>query len=680
MAVVFHRTAVPDLEVRSFSLQEEMNRPFRARVEVVSRDPALDFHDVLGEAATLELGPDAVVPGVRGIVRRIRQLASGAPATGEAGASLTLYEIEIMPELALLDERTDHRIFQDLDVVAILAEVLASYGGLVAVPDAQLVEVRPPREYTTQYGETDLAFVSRLLEENGIAFFFDHFASSRWILCDTPARYVRPLDGPIPYLEVTEPAGAGLHLFKGKLEESIRAGRATLRAHDAEKPELPLFASQAGAGGALHRLEPALERYGYAAGAFTAATAARGQARARIALAAHRAQRRAMKLRSTFAFPPGATLTIADHPGAGVDGEWLVVASSTGSDAKGSKHKLRLVQADPMEPYRPPHRTPRPRIAGCQTATVWGPPGEEIPVDSRGRVRVRFHWDRSKDDAARAPTRFLRVSQAWAGQGLGGMFLPRTGQEVIVEYLDGDPDEPIVTGRVHNEIQVPPLLLPAQRTRSVLRTLSSPGGNGYNEILFEDAAGAERLDVHAQRDSSWVTERNAKRFVGVDDVVTVGGSQQQTIGGSQQQTIAGSQELTVGGSQQQTIAGSQSTTVGGTQTVDAGEDIYLGARVRVQLTGGYNIDERARWIDVQGGVKYRVGAPIVEINGHKTRISSHEIFVDAQSMSMGLSGLLSVHSPYIALLTGAARIQMKGTILIEAPEVIIKAGTIKLNP
>jgi len=145
-------------------------------------------------------------------------------------------------------------------------------------------------------------------------------------------------------------------------------------------------------------------------------------------------------------------------------------------------------------------------------------------------------------------------------------------------------------------------------------------------------------------------------FVGVDDVVTVGGSQQETIGGS------------------------QSTTVGGTQTVDAGEDIYLGARVRVQLTGGYNVDERAPWIDVQGKIKYRVGAPIVEINGYMTKINSAGIMIKAESMTMGLSNLLSIYSPYIALLTGAARIQMADTILIEAPEVIIKAGTIKLNP
>jgi type VI secretion system secreted protein VgrG len=619
MALHLPRAAVPPFDVREILLEEEMNRPFRARIVAVSDDPALDLRDLLGEPATITLGAGAVVPEVSGIVRRIRQLASGAPPAGEpAGGSLTRYEIEIVPELALLEERTDHRIFQELGVAEILAEVLAPYGGLVAVPEAGLVEVRPPREYTTQYGETDLAFVSRLLEENGIASFFDHFDASRWTICDTPARYLRPLSEPIPYLEVEEPAGVGLHLFAGAIKETLRAGRATLRAHDADKPEFPLFASQEAPREGLRRVEPALERYGYAAGAFTAATASLGVVRARHALAAHRGRRRGIKVRSTFAIPPGATLTIADHPGAGVDGEWLVVAARTRSGERGSKHKLWLVPADPLEPFRPPLRTKRPRIAGCQTATVWGPPGEEIPVDSRGRVRVRFHWDRAALDPAQAPTRFLRVSQAWAGQAFGVMFLPRTGQEVIVEFLDGDPDEPIVTGRVHNGIQVPPLILPAERTQSVIRTQSTPGGGGFNEIRFEDAAGAERLDLHAQRDSTWITERNANRFVGVDDALKVLGSQKQGIGGS------------------------QSVTVGGTHSLAAGRDILLDA------------------------------GSVISLTAHTVEIKGLDIHIRGQDYVLIISPSFHVDGPETLFTVN--------TFTIKASEVLIEAPTIQLNP
>jgi len=656
MALTFQSQAMPCLDVRSYTLIEEMNRPFRARVVAVSLDPSLDLDALLGEWATLSLwsGGRVGTKAITGIVRRARQLASGAQGSGGGGDGrvpedrcATLYEVEIAPPAALLRERSDNRIFQHRNLAQIVCEVAAGYGGLVPMPECvMIVQAQQPREYTTQYGETDLAFVNRLTEDSGVCYFFDHRFDSRWVLCDVNTRYLTPFEDPIPYYEASSVGERCPHVFAGTLKESLQPGKVTLRAHDPSKPDFPLFVSRAVRSEKQRRGEDALERYEYQAGAFSTATVAEGELRAGGRLAAYRARARTLDVSATFPLSPGATIPIVNHPGEGVDGHWLVIASRTSANERGLKHRLRLVPIGPLSPYRPKRRTPRPRIGGVQTATVWGAPGEKIPVDSLGRVRVRFHWDRTAREPSEPPTRYLRVSHPWAGQGFGAMFLPRAGQEVVVDFLDGDPDEPIVTGRVYNGVQVTPVVLPAHRTQSVIRTSTEAGG--YNQILFDDAVGDEKLELRAERDSVWETGRNAKRSVGKDD------------------------SLQVGGSQRQVIAGSQSVTIGGNKSITAAKDITVDAGERLFLRGGINIDESAQWIDVRASVKYRVGAPRIELNGGDVIIKGGTVDIDGGDYLFLTAGAIIHQSRTLTINADSVR--------IKAGSIVLEGGTIELNP
>ena len=241
---------------------------------------------------------------------------------------------------------------------------------------------------------------------------------------------------------------------------------------------------------------------------------------------------------------------------------------------------------DARLPYRPQTVPPRPRIHGPHTAIVVGPPGEEIHTDEHGRIKVRFHWDRVSpfDDTASC---WIRVAQRWSGPGWGALILPRVGMEVLVEFLDGDPDRPMVTGCVYNGNNMPPYPLPDEKTKSTTRSESSPGGGGFNEIRLEDAKGAEEIYVHAQLDMNTVVLQHTTRTVGVDDTDTVGNNQVESVGVDRTASVGNNEDLTVGVSQNRTIGGNQMTAIAANQlyTVGGAQDLIVGGTQTVSVTG-----------------------------------------------------------------------------------------------
>ena len=513
-------------DVEHLELREAMSELSELVLLVLSTDPAIDMTTLVGQPVMVALADEPLLPQLVLLVRRARQLTSEP-----TGASR--YELTAVPPLWLTTRRTDHRIFQDLTVVEIVRAVLAAYGGRIPMPVDGTSGNHPKREYTVQYGETDFDFVMRLLADEGIATFFDHASSSTpsaWTFVDDTTVFTPSLSGAIPFVAASALIPKGPFVSGVAVTSNVEVNDVSLRDYDFEKPEFilesrtPPLQQQALDGIAIDwyraevgraRLQPEIDE---------AALQLRDAIRVRVWTAS---------CTTSFALAAGTRFSLVGYPRSDVDRDYLVVRARLVLDARGpatsASRVLECVDAAAL--FRPMPRA-KPRIWGTQTAFVVGAPGEEIDVDEYGRVQVEFRWDR-RDLHTGGITRRIRVSQGWAGAGFGFVMLPRVNEEVVVAYLDGDPDEPIVVGRVHNAFVTTPLKLPAEKTRSIWRSRSTPNSDGFNAIMMEDAAGEELLALRAERDFRSDTGRNALTVVGNDQTLRVGGDVHVHIKGTQ---------------------------------------------------------------------------------------------------------------------------------------------------
>ncbi|MBD1555245.1 type VI secretion system tip protein VgrG, partial [Pseudomonas typographi] len=431
------------------------------------------------------------------------------------GPRLTRYYLTLAPTLAYLAYRSNQRIFQQRSVPQIVAQVLSEHGILATTHHRfQLGPTAyPQREYCVQYGETDLHFVQRLCEEEGIHYHFQHSPGGH-MLVFSDALEPLPRLAPLPYHpdtgQVTEQPvikhfGAGLH---------PHTRHTARRDYDFQRPGVAMEAEYHGDHPADRTLQPQWEDYAYP-GRFTERD--RGKLLAKRALERHRQGGEQANGNSDAALlASGHYLELAEHPVKAWNQQWLLTevhhegkqpqvleestpdgTAAAGGFQQGYRNRFRAIPRG--TPYRPPLAHPKPRLLGSQTATVTGPEGEEIHCDRYGRVKVQFHWDRDGQGDDKTSC-WVRVASAWAGDRYGAIALPRVGMEVLVSFLEGDPDQPLVAGCLYHAAHEPPYDLPANKTRSVFKTLSSPGGEGYNELRVEDRAGAEQLYIHAQRD------------------------------------------------------------------------------------------------------------------------------------------------------------------------------------
>ncbi len=625
------------LKVQRYDLLEAMSELFELTIEVLSADPAIGRAAIVGQPVVVDFGDEPFLKEIQGWFVAL----SSEPRFWNGDSR---YEWIVVPRLWLTTRRRDHRIFQDLSVTEIVAAVLADqeYNGRIPAPVTRISQPLPTRPYCVQYGETDYEFICRILAEEGISAFFDHASGSAWTLVDStsaavdlPGKSVSFADpsnlSPATKLDTSAP-----RITAVVISEGVETSTSTVRDYDFEKPHTGLQAvSHLDAGSALPN-EADLEAYEFEIGWFRADTLGADQAVRR--LEALRARALTLTCDSTFALPPGTQMTLAEHPRDDVNVPLLVVRAHTrmifGSIAT---HVLECI--DLSTEFRPPRRA-KPRIHGTQTAFVVGPPGQEIDVDVFGRVEVQFLWDRRDLNSAGASRR-VRVAQGWAGPGFGSVMLPRVGHEVIVTFLDGDPDEPIIVGRVHNAAVRTPLNLPADKTISVWRSQSSPGGNGFNQILMDDLADAERLEVHAQRDY------------------------REDVGRNSQRTVVGDEASKVGGDGGASVGGSQSLSVGGTYSVKAGVKIAMHAPT-IDLSGNVvsltATDERLDTStnhSVKANAIYLQGAEVVQVTGAAFHVFSDDIRLEA----------------------GGAQIQLTGgDIIIKAPgNITINGAMVKIN-
>ncbi|MBK8209066.1 MAG: type VI secretion system tip protein VgrG [Rhodospirillales bacterium] len=491
---------------RRMAATEALSQPFAIDLDLLSENPDIKGDQLLGQPMTI-----AVDPAVDGAeVRPFHGLVDRFAYRGTVDRYAS-YAVTLRPWLWFLGRNADCRIFQNKTAPDILKQVFHDRG--FSEFEDKLTSTYRTWDYCVQYRETDLNFVSRLMEQEGIFYFFRH-ESKRHVLvladADTP---LSPAAGyaEIPYYPPeSSDRRERDNISDWQRLERVETGVYALRDFDFTKPRVTLEGSDAQPLGS-HSLAK-FEYYDYPGEYLTAAEAT---STSRMRLEELQADARQVTGGGDAAgLAAGNLFRLTGHPRKDQNAEYLILATTlelasdayvSGSDGSGTLCRCSFTAVPGTVRFRPRRLTPKPMVQGLQTGFVTGPPGEEIHTDKYGRVKVQFHWDRRAkgDDTSSC---WIRVGQAWASNRFGSQFIPRVGDEVIVAFLEGDPDRPLIIGSVYNDKTMPPMTLPDQATMSGLKSNSSKGGGGYNEIRMEDKKGSEEIFIHAARDYKVVIE------------------------------------------------------------------------------------------------------------------------------------------------------------------------------
>lgn len=478
---------------------------------------------------------------------------------------------------------------------------------------------REKRDLTIQYDESALAFAHRLMEEEGLSYYFEHDEEGpeRLVIVDEnehfPAVEVEGDHVPFVPVEGNDHEGAE-PVIELRADERVgttdvvltdydwtRVSRA-ITAEDRSEPSTePVVRESHEAHGGVHHARYDADGRAYGTDDVAIQAALRAEA--------YRMERRTFRGRAlAIGFAPGRVFELLGHPVSAFDREHLLVEvthrgrnprfaeRTAGESERHLEYECAFLCIPSDVPHRPARTTPKPRVHGVHAALVVGPAGEEIWCDEHGRIHVRFAWDRL-DQQGEERTCWVRCMQSWAGGGFGTLFIPRIGMEVVVAFVGGDPDKPLVTGCVYNGLQTPPYPLPEHKTRSTLRTQSSPSdSHGYNELRFEDKAGSEEVFIHAQKDLNEVVEHDHSTRVKRNQSNTVDGDQTERVGGDQSMTVAGARTATIDMNELVTIRKAQTTHVGAdhehtvaqnqTLTTAGSRDLFVGKRANDFFHGG----------------------------------------------------------------------------------------------
>ncbi|MER9970798.1 type VI secretion system tip protein TssI/VgrG [Mesorhizobium sp. M0060] len=577
--------------------RDEISRCLAYTVGFVSPSPDIDPLKMLGGAVSIE-GESNPQRWFSGIVSEFRLT--------RIEDRLAYYEAVVRPWLWFLGNTTDCRIFQNMSVIEIVEEVFSKYS--TAKFEKRLQGSYPPREYCVQYDETDLDFVQRLLEHEGILYFFEHGEGKHTLVLADAMSKLKPAPGyeKVPYHFEGQGSRRDVEYITEWIPgSSVRPGAYVHTDYDFKKPGADLTAKSAQPFN--HKLA-AGENYRQP-GAHLEVS--RGDSLAAIRREEIQAvHQRIAAVGTVRGLYSGCTFKLDGFPREDQNQEYLVVSAEyrlfdpgyrAHADVDSENFKVILGVAPTALPYRPPRVTTRPIMRGPQTATVVGPSGEEIFTDKYARVKVQFHWDRlgKKDQNSSC---FVRVSQTWAGSGWGFIQIPRIGQEVIVDFIEGDPDLPIITGRVYNASQMPPYGLPGSATQSGWKSDSSKGGGGYNELMFEDKAGSELVNFQAQKDHHLLIKHDRNKLVqhdqsdridhdakhsvghnldedvgnnktvkiGVDQTTDIGNNDTETVGANRSLTVGSNETIGIGSNSTETIGIAHTQTVGAVQTITVG--------------------------------------------------------------------------------------------------------------
>jgi len=683
-------------------VEEGMNLLSETTLEFVCTDREIDLSGLLGQKLRViegRNGGDAprAFPGTCVSIEYL-----GNP-TGVAH-----YRAVLRPSLWFLGRSRENRVFQVMTVIDIAREILQTYGFWGDV-DNQVSGEYPARGYTIQYRETDLDFLCRLFEEEGIYFFFAiENDVEKMRLVDSPGAHPSIQWGnPMPFRGLDETGHrAGGHVFSWQTGLGATTGKITLYDYDFEKPAAHLHASNSIEKGTHSGND--FEAYIYP-GRFR--TTDEGEARARVRMEAEAVRHHTVHgAANTANLGVGETFEMADHPRHSENRSWLItrathvmrcrdvdrppvgrgvpIGAEYGGDTAGDDGYRVLFDAIPDDvQYRAPLVTPWPEIAGVHTAIVTGPRGEEIHTDKYGRIKVQFHWDRV-GQGDEATSCWVRCMMPWSGKGWGMMAVPRIGQEVVVQFEEGNPDRPLVIGMLYNADTMPPWALDANKTQSGVKTNSTKGGGGFNELMMEDKKDAELVRFQAERDYRQIVKNDAEITVGLehkdkgDMTLTVHRNLTETVktGDHAFTVAAGKQTIKVKKDKDETIEGKSKLTVTGdvSETVKTGnrtEDIKMGNVTRTLDMGNEattlklgNLDVKCDLgkitMEAMQSIELKVGGSSIKIDQVGVTIKGAMTFKAEGGLTAEMKGALSakVSGGVMVEVKGGAMLTLKGAI------------------
>lgn len=589
-------------EVVSFTLNEGISQPFSLELELISYQDDVDFGQLLDQPVLFTLWDgERPVRYVHGLVSRFSQ--------AESGFHRTYYHALVEPQLARANLRSNWRIFQHKSVAQILELMLKRQGinqfELRASMDHQ------PREFCVQAGETDLDFIARLAAEEGFVYRFEHSAKRHNLIITDRLQSLgmislgaikaeeedegffeegKPL---VPYTVLYQANSGGDQekpcLRRLRYSEQVRTAQQVQRdytfTHPAYRQE------HRAAGPFLEHQSSAYERFDYP-GRYKRDAVGKPFTENRITALRHDVRIAEVK-GDDMRLQPGLSFTLTGHPRDDLNVHWRVNTvthegsqfTSLQEEAAGVDQSTRYEQTAQLIPGRTewrPAPLAKPHVDGPHMATVVGPPGEEIYCDQWGRVKVSFPWDRESQNNEFSSC-WVRVSQGWAGGSWGAMAIPRIGQDVIIQYVNGDPDQPMITGRTYCGNQLPPYDLPDHKTRMTIKSQTHKG-DGFNELRFEDELGNEEVFIHAQKDQNTKVNNNQSLSVGVDRTQQIGQDETIAIGRNRLRVVKVNDTLKVGGGKNDLIAGDYEIEAGSSLRLKCGKTL-----IEMQANGTLNI-------------------------------------------------------------------------------------------
>lgn len=571
-----------ELLLGSFSGVEAISQPFSFHLDLLRESATpIAFDDLVGEPAVIAIQlRDASPRYWHGIISRFFN-------TGYDGRFMH-YQAELVPWLALLSRSATCRIFQGKTVPQIIQAVFTDHG-FSASKDFKIAfpDNFDPLEYCVQYRETDLNFVARLMEQNGIFYYFEHSADQHTMVL-VNSKDALPECAGQSSARLAQASG-GLQnediVTDWRIGKELRSGAYSASDYNFETPSSRLLATSRNGTGQSN----AFEIYDYP-GEY--GTRKQGEQFAKLRIEHEQSHSTiASGTSNCRAFASGTRFKLSSNR-SDLSQEYILAeiehsasVAGTYSDDSAPEHYVNHVRCVPADaPFRPARLTPKPIVQGPQTAVVVGRDGEEIWTDKYGRIRVHFHWDR--EASKETSSCWMRVAQPWTGKRWGAVSIPRVGQEVIVEFLEGDPDRPLVTGCVYNAEQVPPYDLPANKTRTSFKTSSSKGGDGFNELRFEDAKGQEQIFVHAERQLDFRTKADRLEAVGGESHLTVEKDSFDKVGGDRHSTVKGDSNEKIEGTASLTTGQDLQVHIGSNCAFDAGTEIHLNAGMNVVIESG----------------------------------------------------------------------------------------------
>jgi type VI secretion system secreted protein VgrG len=621
--------------------EEAVSKLFHFDLELLSEDPGLDFDAIVGKNVTVSLKLiDGSKRYLNGIVSHFYQ--------GGCDSRFTFYRAQIVPWAWLLSLTTDCRIFQNMAAPDIIQKIFTDHG----FQDYKntLKKSYKPLEYCVQYRETDLNFVSRLMEEFGIFYFFQHESGKHtMILADTPD--YQPCSGQSE--AKYERSGFGTEqedvITAWTQQQEVRSGKCSLTDYNFETPSNKLEVN-------VESIHPPAAREKFEIYDYPGRYLNRPGGEELVKIRIEEEEMKRLTARGTSncrAFTSGYRFALTKHYRDDLNKSYVLLSVTHKAEEKGyvSGEEESFAYTNSFScirntvPFRPPRRAEKPVVHGSQTAVVVGKSGEEIWVDNYGRVKVQFHWDREGKNDEKSSC-WVRVSQPWAGKSWGGVCIPRIGQEVLVDFLEGDPDRPIITGRVYNAQQMPPYSLPANQTQSGLKSRSSKAGSAsnFNELRFEDKKGQEQVFLQAEKDWVILVKNNENGTIGNNRTERIGHDESLTVGNDRTEVISNNETLTVGKNRSETIGIDHETTIGTNCTETVGNNHTLTVGARLLVTAGTEI----------------------------------KLVCGASSITMA-PGAIVIKSP-VVLATGQSLVRIRGTqVKAEGALVKIKGGMVKIN-